>query len=187
MAFTALDAYNTMRTNYQLSIDVLEKEQIEKEAKEADLHIKMMAVAAKEEAIRIKKQELECLAATIYYEGANEPFEGQMAIAQVVLNRLHDPNYPKTICEVTNQKTEMPDGKVVYQFSWVGEEHDPQDVNPYTWEQAHYIAKKVLTNKVAHAKLASYNVEWYHNTQVDPHWNLVKFTQIGHHIFYTKA
>ncbi len=47
--------------------------------------------------------ELKCLATAIYFEARGEPEEGQLAVAQVVLNRVKNPAYPNTICGVVYQ------------------------------------------------------------------------------------
>ena len=44
-----------------------------------------------------------CLAMNVYHEAKNQPFEGQVAVAQVVLNRVEDKRFPNTICEVVEQ------------------------------------------------------------------------------------
>ena len=45
----------------------------------------------------------ECLARNIYFEARNEPFAGQFAVAMVTLNRVHDKQFPNSICEVVYQ------------------------------------------------------------------------------------
>ena len=44
-----------------------------------------------------------CLAMNVYHEAKNQPFEGQVAVAQVVINRVRDERFPNTICEVVEQ------------------------------------------------------------------------------------
>ena len=46
---------------------------------------------------------LVCLALNIYHEARDQPFIGQVAVAQVVMNRVHDDRYPNTVCEVVKQ------------------------------------------------------------------------------------
>jgi spore germination cell wall hydrolase CwlJ-like protein len=183
LGLTAVDEYDKMHTDHVQNILALETAQIEAESKEAQFRALQAASEAKERVIRVKQDELECMTKTIYYEAANESFEGRMAIAQVILNRTRDKQYPNTVCGVIYQKADTAKGPV-YQFSWAGQEHDPSEINQYTWEEARYIARKALTNKVAHAKLAADKCEWYHADYVNPKWNLVKIAKIGHHIFY---
>ena len=178
MVVTGIDAWNTMRTNYQNDVLILQTKELERDAAQS-----------KVEEIKVKQKELECLARNIYWEAANESYEGKLAVAQVTLNRTKASGYPNTVCEVVYQKMELPDGNVTCQFSWTCDANTAtREINPYTWEEAHYIAKKVLTKGVAHVKMASDNVLFYHADYVQPGWtNLVKYTIIGHHIFYRKA
>jgi hypothetical protein len=44
-----------------------------------------------------------CLALNVYFEARNEPVEGKVAVAQVVMNRKADPRFPDTICGVVYQ------------------------------------------------------------------------------------
>ena len=66
---------------------------------------------------------LMCLSLNIYYEARNQPLRGQMAVAEVVLNRVEDKNFPDTICEVVMEGPTYswkPDFPVRHkcQFSW---------------------------------------------------------------------
>lgn len=51
----------------------------------------------------LNRQEILCLAQTVYEESRGEPSRGQMMVAEVILNRVDHPNYPDTICGVVNQ------------------------------------------------------------------------------------
>ena len=61
-----------------------------------------------------RERALECLAQAIYYEAATEGPEGQRAVAQVVLNRMHHPGFPPTVCGVVYQGSELPTGLPVH-------------------------------------------------------------------------
>jgi len=135
-----------------------------------------------------ERKQIECLALNIYYEAGNEPMEGKLAVAQVTMNRTHTKGYPGTICAVVYQSTTDLEGNKVYQFSWVGEHHEPGSMNYYNWEESKWIAKNVLTKGVAHVTLAKYNVLFYHASYVNPQWTNVKqFVVIGRHVFYTST
>jgi cell wall hydrolase len=47
--------------------------------------------------------ELECMAKVVYHEAANQPREGQLAVAQLIMNRVQSGRFPTTICGVANQ------------------------------------------------------------------------------------
>lgn len=63
-------------------------------------------------------KELNCLGEAIYREARGESLLGQVFVAEVILNRVKHPDFPKTICDVTHQKSINSNGKLVCQFSW---------------------------------------------------------------------
>jgi len=128
----------------------------------------------------IGKQVL-CMAKNIYYEAASESFEGKLAVAQVTMNRVNSPFYPKTICEVVYQKTGN-----TYQFSWVGENVGPVR-SKYAWEECLIVAKKALTQSKLHDRIYETKSMFYHNTSVNPAWRLKYVAKIGNHLFYTRG
>jgi len=128
-------------------------------------------------------KEIKCLAEAIYYESAQEPYEGKLAVAQVVLNRVDHPNYPKNICSVVYQKTVNNENIVICQFSWTCYNHPIKD--RHKWEEALIIARKSLTQEVLHVKLASMKALYFHANYVNPGWNKQRIVaRIGNHIFY---
>jgi spore germination cell wall hydrolase CwlJ-like protein len=125
-------------------------------------------------------KQLLCMAKNIYYEAGMESYEGKLAVAQIVNNRVNSHLFPKTVCEVVYQKVNN-----TYQFSWVGE-NVSEKMNPYVWEESLMVAKKSLTQSNIHELLAKTKAMYFHATSVAPDWNLKRVTQIGNHIFYTK-
>lgn len=124
-------------------------------------------------------KQIMCLAKNIYYESATESYEGKLAVAQVTMNRVNNPNFPKTVCDVVYQKINN-----TYQFSWVGMKNT--DIrNKYAWEESVIIAKKALTETKLHDTIYRTKSLNYHNTSVSPGWNLKRVAKIGNHIFYT--
>jgi spore germination cell wall hydrolase CwlJ-like protein len=137
-----------------------------------------------EEASKDFKKQLECLTRNIYHESASEPFEGKLAVAQVVLNRANDPNFPKTICEVVYQRTYSANKLLVCQFSWTCVKNLVVH-NKYQWEESEIVARKALTEPSVHDTIARTNAMYYHASYINPGWwNLKKVTRIGQHIFY---
>jgi hypothetical protein len=120
--------------------------------------------------------EEECLVKAIYFEARSESLEGQLAVAEVILNRAASGRYPPTICEVVTQPA---------QFSFIRAGRFPEaDTSSTAWRTALAIADialKRLSPQVAP------NVLWYHATYVSPSWGrrLTRFAQIGTHIFYS--
>jgi spore germination cell wall hydrolase CwlJ-like protein len=122
----------------------------------------------------------ECLTAAIYYEAAIEPTEGQRAVAQVVLNRVRHPAYPKSVCGVVFQGSERGTG---CQFTFTCDGALNRTPNTAGWTRARMVAEEALAGKVYAP------VGWsthYHTNWVVPYWSstLVKDAIVGSHIFY---
>src|SRR3954470_11945275 len=126
---------------------------------------------------------VECLAAAVYYEAGFEPADGQRAVAQVVLNRVRHPAYPKTVCGVVFQGAERTTG-CQFTFSCDGAlARTPAAAN---WARARTVAEEALAGKVyAPVGWATH----YHANYVVPYWSgsLVKAAVVGRHIFYRWA
>jgi hypothetical protein len=124
---------------------------------------------------------LSCLTNAIYYEAANEPEEGQRAVAQVVLNRLRHPDWPNTVCGVVYQGTERDDLRCQFTFSCDGSM--ARIPSGEKWLRARRVAERALNGEVfAPAGLATY----YHTLTVFPGWanQMHASAIIGAHIFY---
>lgn len=121
-------------------------------------------------------KQLLCMAKNVYFEAAMEPYEGKLAVANVVMNRVANPNFPKTVCGVVYQKD---------QFSWVGNVNE-EIRNKYMWEESLIVARKALTEPNIHDIISKTKVLYFHAVSVNPDWHLRKVTQIGNHIFYAK-
>lgn len=123
---------------------------------------------------------LDCLAINIYREAGIESFEGKVAVAQVTLNRVDDPRFPKDVCSVVYQKNVYMQ-KVVCQFSWhcMGNMRKPNDA---VYRESYAVAKKVLLEGFRLDGLE--DALYYHAVYVNPAWPHDKITKIGNHIFY---
>jgi len=123
---------------------------------------------------------LHCMTQAIYYEAAREPVRGQQAVAQVVLNRVRHPAYPKSICGVVYQGSARPTG---CQFTFTCDGALRWTPQPALWRQAQDVAKKALAGFVDKDVGSATH---YHAAYVIPYWapTLVKMTQVGQHIFY---
>ena len=119
--------------------------------------------------------EMNCLATAVYFESRGEPFDGQLAVAEVVINRARSGRYPTTYCGVVKQP---------WQFSFVRAGQFPRvDADSSAWSYAQAIAR--IAEKRLAAKLPG-DVLWYHADYVAPSWGrrLSKVEKIGAHIFY---
>jgi len=133
------------------------------------------------EATKVSDRELWCLATAIYFEARGESYRGQVAVAQVVMNRTKDHRYPDTICGVVFQNQHR---KNACQFSFACD-GIPEVVNERKpWEQAEEIAGKVTQGELYLTEVGE--ATHYHATYVRPAWapRMDKLTQIGLHVFY---
>ncbi|HZZ30803.1 MAG TPA: cell wall hydrolase, partial [Phenylobacterium sp.] len=123
---------------------------------------------------------LHCMTQAIYYEAAREPVRGQQAVAQVVLNRVRHPAYPKSICGVVYQGSARPTG---CQFTFTCDGALRWQPQATLWRQSQDVARRALAGFVDKEVGSATN---YHAAYVVPYWapTLVKMTQVGQHIFY---
>lgn len=127
-----------------------------------------------------RKRALRCLTQAVYYEAALEPTEGQEGVAQVVLNRVRDPNYPSTVCGVVYQGAERTTG---CQFSFTCDGALSRAPIAWAWDRAARVAERALSGHVA-TRVGT--ATHYHADYVHPWWapTVAKITQVGAHIFY---
>jgi spore germination cell wall hydrolase CwlJ-like protein len=146
-----------------------------------------------------------CIALNIYYESRADNISGKYAVADVVLNRVNDPRFPNTVCEVveqavmyeswkTAQHEDIPHEERIFypkrnkcQFSWFcdGKPDEPQHQDAWresqiiSWNIVQFQRFRGITDGATH----------YHATYVDPYWtsSFDSKGQIGSHIFYRWA
>lgn len=128
-----------------------------------------------------RNRALACLTQAIYYEAASEPDDGQRAVAQVVLNRVAHPAFPKTVCGVVYQGSERGTG---CQFTFTCDGSLARAPQPLFWRRAESVARAALAGYVYTPIGLSTH---YHTIAVHPAWdramNLVR--TIGAHQFFT--
>lgn len=119
--------------------------------------------------------ELQCLAGAVYFESRGEPLEGQLAVAEVVINRAGDSRWPSSYCGVVYQRA---------QFSFVKKGRMPKiRTGSKAWKQAQAIAR------IAHRGLwdsSASDAVYFHARHVKPSWSRrkVALATIDTHIFY---
>jgi spore germination cell wall hydrolase CwlJ-like protein len=126
-----------------------------------------------------RQRALECLAQAVYYEAGYEPLDGKRAVAQVVLNRVRHPAFPKTVCGVVYEGA--PGAGCQFSFACDGSlHHAPGEA---AWTQARAVAAAALNGYVAKQVGEATH---YHTDYVAPYWapTLTKISRIGAHIFY---
>jgi hypothetical protein len=125
-------------------------------------------------------RDVECLTDAVYYEARGEGAAGQAAVAQVVLNRVRHPAFPKSICGVVFQGSHTGDG---CQFSFTCNGAMSQPREPAAWRRAQAIAEHALDGSVMPSVGNAVN---FHAAGVQPGWGagLMRVVQIGLHVFY---
>lgn len=119
-------------------------------------------------------EEGKCLATAVYFEARSESLEGQLAVADVVLNRANAEQYPENWCEVVKQSK---------QFSFVQNRRFPKVTDMESWEKAEAVARIAIEDAY---EIVPEGVLWYHADYVAPVWrhNLSQVAKVGVHIFY---
>ncbi len=117
--------------------------------------------------------DLSCLAGAIYFESKGEPLDGQLAVANVVINRMNSGRFPRTICGVVTQPG---------QFSFVrgGRMPSVSIANP-AYRKALAVAQVAMER---HWESPVANALFFHARRVAPGWRLTRVGTVGAHIFY---
>lgn len=121
----------------------------------------------------VTDDEGKCLATAVYFESKGEPLAGQLAVAQVMLNRTESGRFPQSLCGVIHQAG---------QFSFVRHGQSPHIAeSSKAWHTALAISQiardKLWQPVVGHAM-------YFHAKRVSPHWHVVQVAALGNHIFY---
>ena len=124
--------------------------------------------------------EVDCLARAIYYEARSEEFVGQLAVAQVIMNRVRHAAYPETICGVVFEGSTRTTG---CQFSFTCDGSIDRAPRGLAWERSRLVAEHAF---MGFGRDVTRRATHYHTVAVDPVWNdsLVRTRRIGTHIFY---
>lgn len=125
-------------------------------------------------------RELDCLAQAVYFEARGETPRGQAAVATVVMNRVKNPRFPKTVCGVVYQGASHRNG---CQFSFACDGIRQRVVEWGAWERARKIAAQTLSGFVLR-DIGS--ATYYHTVDVSPEWgaSMRRVAQVGLHVFY---
>lgn len=122
-----------------------------------------------------------CLANAIYWEARSEPVRGQMAVAQVVMNRVFSPFYPNDVCSVVYQNAHR---HLSCQFTFACDGKRKTITERGHWARANRIAKQTLDGQIYVPEVAKST--HYHAAYVNPIWNreMKKLVRFGLHSFY---
>jgi hypothetical protein len=130
---------------------------------------------------KVSEKEFNCMATAIYFEARGEAYRGQVAVGQVVLNRVAHRLYPDTICSVVYQNKSK---RNACQFSFACDGIPERVSERKAWEQAEEIARGVISGELYLTEVGY--ATHYHATYVRPKWapRMTKLTKVGHHVFY---
>lgn len=155
-------------------------------ARSLDLDLRPLELAALDrplETAAIDTREKRCLTHALYYEGRNQGAAGQMAIADVIMNRVENPYYPNTVCGVVYQGSTRDTG---CQFSFTCDGSLDRPVDVASMKKSRVIASAVLAGLRVPLSNQALN---YHADYMSPYWapHLAKTARIGDHVFYRPA
>lgn len=122
-----------------------------------------------------------CLAEAVYFESRGEPIRGQVAVAQVVMNRVFSGYYPADVCRAVYQNANR---KLACQFTFACDNIPDVVTEPRLWSQAKQIAADMLDGLLWDEKVG--RATHYHAQSVRPNWirEMRKLDRIGEHTFY---
>jgi len=132
-----------------------------------------------------RDEEWYCLTEALYFEARGESRAGQMAVAEVILNRVDSPGYPDTICETVKQGTNS-GRRGRCQFSFQCDGLTERIGNKEVFEKLGKLAWVMMQGK---PRTLTGKALFYHATWVRPRWSkkFVRTARIGDHIFYRPA
>lgn len=127
-----------------------------------------------------RTREWRCLTEALYFEARGEEPLGQVAVAEVILNRVDDPRFPDTVCGVVRQGSGK---KHQCQFSYWCDGRAERITEPEAFEWLGKVAWVMLQGK---PRILTGKATFYHAASVSPKWAraMVRTGRIGDHIFY---
>ena len=122
-----------------------------------------------------------CLADAIYFEARDQPYQGQVAVAQVVINRVFSGVYPRDVCGVVYQNANR---HLACQFTFACD-GKRKTINEFgSWARARRIARETLDGQLYVQAVGTST--HYHATYVHPNWvhEMHRLAREGIHLFY---
>jgi hypothetical protein len=137
--------------------------------------------------VKLAEGEKLCLAQAIYHEARGESREGQLAVANVIINRAFSKKYPSTICGVVFQNADK--GRYKCQFTFACDGRSDMGRERSAWNRSIKMAEEAFYEfqQGERPGVLPNSVMYYHTTQVAPRWShtFKRVAAIGSHVFYS--
>ena len=181
-AASAETSVNDLFAGEQRMLNAVSDKHLEKMLTRPELEVTYTADWLAAQTFETSGADWRCLAEALYFEARGESVQGQFAVAEVILNRVDNPDFPSTVCEVVHQGTGR---KYQCQFTYTCDGHKEVITEPRAFDQvgkiAHLMvegAPRPLTKGATH----------YHTRAVSPRWSRVypRVATIGVHHFYKR-
>ena len=130
-----------------------------------------------------RRTDLNCLARNIYYEARGEPAAGQLAVAEVTMNRVESSRFPNSVCSVVHEQNwDKRRERYVGAFSWTEFDALPRPRGE-SWRRSMDAAVAVYDEQAVPRVPGAL---FYHATSITPRWsvNMEPVAEIGRHTFY---
>jgi len=127
-----------------------------------------------------------CLAEAMYYEARGEGVTGEKAVAEVVLQRMKDRNFPHTVCGVVHDGVQQGRRDCQFSFACDGSVNRPKEAT--AWRRVQTLAENIVSGGVKLANQTGHAIA-FHSVGVAPAWadTMQRTAQIGNHVFYRWA
>ena len=121
----------------------------------------------------------------MYYEARGEGVAGEKAVAEVVMQRVKNLDYPKTVCGVVYDGVQPNRRDCQFTFACDGTLRRPRD--KAAWSRVRVLAERIMTGDVKLSGI-THNATAYHNVDVSPEWadGMLQTAQVGNHVFYKR-
>jgi spore germination cell wall hydrolase CwlJ-like protein len=174
------------------ALDAIEKVDIsEKPALSADVLASYASKSFVPTVKRVKLADSErlCLAEAIYHEARGESQQGQLAVANVIINRAMNKNYPSTICGVVFQNADR--GLYKCQFTFACDGRSDTGTEKRAWQHSLKVADTAFHEfqRGERPGVVPNSTLYYHTSSVYPSWSrsFKRVASIGAHIFYASS
>ncbi len=135
----------------------------------------------------VANAERDCLAQAIYHEARGESAAGQLAVANVIVNRARSDKYPSSLCGVIYQGANQ--GRYRCQFTFACDGRGDAPGERQAWARSMALAKDVYAEYATGEEIGAVpdSVLFYHTTNVRPSWSYTfsRVAEVGSHIFYS--